>query len=167
MFELGIPVLIDAVKAVREAVSEKLPDKNFTYPNKKFQRIGAALHSIYFADNGILGVLNRIAAGEKVTEKDLSDLVEFNQIEVPIWSAMNALDVGFGHTEGHSMEQYRIFHHVRDVKRSLRRNVQLAINEAVTLGTPIDIKEVSNLIVEIQKLNRVIEKVDHSLRSLR
>lgn len=164
---MSILEVIGAITQIREAVSSmkrEEPRQEFGYPNEHFARVGHALSDIYFSDQGILAVLRKIVAEEKLTEEDEERLLEFNQREEPVRNALEKLVLDHGRKARNSIKQSAIIGQLRGRKSTLRNAVQIAINEAITFNYDVNIDEVARLVAEIEALNRDIQDAEHALR---
>jgi hypothetical protein len=163
----GILEVIGSISELRKAIALlKSPEgrKEFSYPNDHFKRIGAALSTIYFPENGILSVLRKIEASEKIDDGDLGTLSDFNQREYQVSDAIDNLVLDYGKSARNSIKQSRIFADIKSRKMSVRGAVQSAVNEALTFGKHVLPNDVAPLIAEIEQLNRDIEEAEHELR---
>lgn len=163
----GVLEVIGAVGQIRDAVSSMKREESrreFDYPNEHFARVGHALSDIHFDDEGILSVLRKIVAESKLTEEDRERLVEFNQREELVNSALENLVLDHGRKARNSIKQSAIISQIRGRKFSLRSAVQIAINEAVTFDKEVNINEVARLVTEIEALNHDIQEAEHALR---
>ena len=159
--------VIVAVAQIREAVSSmqrKESRQEFGYPNEHFARVGHALSDIHFDDEGILAVLRKIVANEKLTGEDRERLVEFNQREELMGSALENLVLDHGRKARNSIKQSAIISQIRGRKVTLRSAVQIAINEAITFDEDVNVDEVARLVAEIEALNQDIQEAEHALR---
>lgn len=159
--------VIVAVGQIREAVSSMKRARSreeFDYPNDHFARIGQALSDIHFDDEGILAVLRKIVANEKLAKEDRERLVEFNQWEEPLRNALENLVLDHGKKARNSIKQSAIIRNIRGRKITLRSAVQIAINQAITFDEGVNVDEVARLVAEIEALNRDIQEAEHELR---
>lgn len=159
--------VIGAVGQIREAVSSMKREKSrqeFDYPNEHFARIGRALSDIHFDDKGILAVLRKIVANEKLAKGDRERLIEFNQWEEPMRNALENLVLDHGKKARNSIKQSAIIGNIRGRKITLRSAVQTAINQAITFDEGVNVGEVAQLVAEIEALNQDIQEAEHELR---
>ena len=163
----GILEVIGALGQIREAVSSMKREESrleFDYPNEHFARVGHALSDIHFSDTGILGVLRKFVADEKLTDEDRKRLVDFNQREENMRNALENLVLDHGRKARNSIKQSAIIGQIRGRKFTLRSAVQIAINEAITFDKDVNVNEVAQLVAEIEALNEDIQEAEHALR---
>lgn len=152
---------LDLARAVKEWVPKSRDDKAL------YDQICAALRTFYFTPRGVVTLLRKIDAGEKVTEEELSEaLLRFNDGEPAVARAADLL--AFERLEkefGISLRTVQTLELVRYGKLSLRRDIQDEINYYGRGRVKPDREKIKKLLADIDALNSVILEAEEVVGS--
>jgi hypothetical protein len=131
------------------------------------EQLCATLRMFYFTPRGIVALLRKIEAGEKMSEEELSKaLVEFNDGEPRVMRASASLEFERLQRElGISLRTVQTLELVRAGKLSLRRNIQDEINYYGRRSVKPNRERVKALLAEIDRLNSMIIEAEEAVGS--
>jgi hypothetical protein len=130
-------------------------------------RLSAALRTLYFPPDGILGYLQEIERGEPLdAERTQQALIAFNDRQWQISSALGTLEFRALQRELKlNIRTIAALDRVRDEKSGLRQEIQKEINYYGQRGVKADKKKISELTAAIGALNKAIEDVEEIVNS--
>jgi hypothetical protein len=146
------------------AVSEVGRDRSNRPHNPRVRELVRGLRGIYFTPRGTLTVIAELAEGRRPTDEDIEKILpEFNDGE---WRVRNILDsFDFDEIAGVeiSLRRSRLFGQIRMGKLNLRRDIQEALNEALTTGVKVNKRDARILLQRVTALNLLIESLEEEL----
>jgi hypothetical protein len=151
----GATLILEAVRELRN------PTIFAQLGSKQKVEFRHALADIYFVPDGVKSILEQIAAGHPVG--DLSPLTTFNDAESQIERLVDRLS---SDDYFKLVEQFRNKEALTAIfykKLELRRNIQDALNEALTYGETIDPDVARSLLEAVNSLNQEIQAFDADL----
>ena len=144
--------------------------------SKLDHRYGAArddviksLRRIYFTPSGTLRILGELSEGRSPSPSAIHEvLTEFNDAEWSVRAALRGLE--FEHLSERrelSLRAVRQLDQLRYGKIDIRRELQEALNEALTFGRPVDPELAKALLSKVNALNALIESLEeeHNYRA--
>lgn len=149
MDAMTIKAGLDLAKFLKDWIPKGPNDKDVQ------DQIRVALRTFYFTPRGIIALLKRIEAGDKIPAEELSRaLIEFNDGEPAVERAAHHLEFERLHREyGVSLRTVQNLELVRYGKLSLRRKIQDEINYYGRPRVKPDVDRVKRLLAEIESLN--------------
>ncbi|MDA9478253.1 hypothetical protein XI03_28005 [Bradyrhizobium sp. CCBAU 65884] len=152
---------LDLAKAVKEWVPSNRDDHTVR------QQICDALRTFYFMPRGIVLLLKKVDADERISEEELSQaLLDFNDREPAVARASDhLLFERLIRERGLSLRAIQNLELVRAGKISLRRDIQREINYYGRGRTKPNKERVRLLLSEIDRLNTLIIEVEEAVRA--
>ena len=130
-----------------------------------------ALRSIYFTPQGVVALLEEVAAGRQPELRDIEVVLpRFNDGEWRICRTLALLE--FDKLSGNreiSLRRARTLDQLRYGKINLRRDIQELLNGPLTYGEPISPEGARDLLERVHALNAEIESLEeaHNYRARR
>lgn len=159
--------VIEAIAATAQILdfTEKLRALLTAEPSRRLQLkpVIKALETIYFTPNGLVGALRKMQSGVPETQELVqAALIEFNQIEEDVHSAVRQLSFESLSDCGLTFKQRRVLEELAYGKLVLRSHLQDGLNQSLTFGEPVDQSLVDSFIAKIEALNHSIEVLEEA-----
>jgi hypothetical protein len=159
--------LLDAIKIATKAAEglQAIRSRTESSDSRIQDMVSKVLRTIYFPPDGILGLLNEVAEGQKPTEKRLKQgLTDFNDRQWTIERSLERLEWKALENElGLGIHSIMALGGLRNGKWELRDAVQHEVNSYGQKGVKPNIPKVRALIAAIKELNTAIEQVELSI----
>ncbi|MFT4794655.1 MAG: DNA-binding transcriptional MerR regulator [Paracoccaceae bacterium] len=158
----AISVTKVAIKTVGEIRSASRQAKN-DHEKRELLTIIQALRRIYFTPKGIRSILMGISEGIQPSQPQIDALIEFNDAEWEVGRALQKLDLIDAPISPLSLRTQRVLSQISYGKVRLRRDIQSALNQALTYDQQVEPQMAVELLGVIQILNDAIEDADESI----
>jgi hypothetical protein len=158
--------LAETVGLVAEAVTlvKEVANHGKRHPSRasEFRYIIESLRAIYFIPKGTRNILKCLADGNQPNQIDVEKtLPNFNDAEWRVGRMVERLDFeALDRIPGLSLRQRRVLNEISWGKRSIRRDVQEALNDALTHGGTVPPHIARQLLDRVNELNHTIESIE-------
>ncbi|MFK7871441.1 MAG: hypothetical protein AB8B58_19670 [Roseobacter sp.] len=122
-----------------------------------------ALSTMHFDENGILGVLRELAAGQEMRPRHRKTLLDFHYAGPEVGMALQSLADSYADTSGLTIQQRKALRGLIPVKSSVRAEVGRLFAEQTGFGETCAPDDVKGMILRIEEMNEAIEAIDDGM----
>ena len=134
------------------------------YANEDYQRLGEALESLHFGENGVLPILRTLAEGREIPEDAVERIYGFQPTDPDVSEALARVMDAVADREKLSLANREKLRALSKAKTGIRWNISRFAEKELHSKGIAKRKDIARLVSRIEKFNEAIEEFEQKLR---